>query len=72
MNKLDFIEYSANRYGIDYCDAKNFTSMFNDCMTQLIKEAKQRHTPMHLHSVAGDAVIISKDDYDSLMKAVHA
>ncbi|MDC0864809.1 hypothetical protein OAP56_02550, partial [Rickettsiaceae bacterium] len=71
-NKLDFIEYSANRYGIEYCDAKNFTSMFNDCIEQLIKETKHTHNPMHIHSAEGDAVILSKEDYNSLKKGVNA
>ena len=71
MNKFDFIEYSANRYGIDFSTAETFTNMFNDCMVQLIKEAKQNHTPMRFRSTAGDAVILSKDDYESLKKGVN-
>ena len=68
MDRLGFIEYSVSRYGIDFSTAETFTNMFNDCMVQLIKEAKKNHTPMHFRSKAGDAVILSKDDYESLKK----
>ena len=36
MNKFDFIEYSAKRYGIDFSTAETFVSMFSDCLSELL------------------------------------
>lgn len=36
MDKLDFIEYSANRYGIDFSVAETFVDMFSDCLSELL------------------------------------
>jgi nucleoid DNA-binding protein len=36
MNKLDFIEYSASRYGIDFSVAETFVNMFSDCLAALL------------------------------------
>jgi len=36
MDKLDFIEYSANRYGIDFSTAETFVDMFSDCLSELL------------------------------------
>jgi hypothetical protein len=37
MNKFDFIEYSANRYGIDFTTAETFVDMFADCLSELLE-----------------------------------
>ena len=37
MNKFDFIEYSAKRYGIDFSTAETFVSMFSDCLSELLE-----------------------------------
>ena len=36
MNKFDFIEYSAKRYGIDFSTAETFVDMFGDCLSELL------------------------------------
>ena len=36
MNKLDFIEYSASRYGIDFSVAETFVDMFSRCLSELL------------------------------------
>jgi len=36
MDKLDFIEYSANRYGIDFSTAETFVDMFSHCLSELL------------------------------------
>ncbi|MDC0864827.1 HU family DNA-binding protein [Rickettsiaceae bacterium] len=36
MNKFDFIEYSANRYGIDFSTAETFVDMFSSCLSELL------------------------------------
>ena len=36
MDKLDFIEYSANRYNIDFSVAETFVDMFSDCLAELL------------------------------------
>ena len=36
MDKFDFIEYSANRYGIDFSTAETFVDMFSDCLSELL------------------------------------
>ena len=36
MNKLDFIEYSASRYGIDFSVAETFVDMFSSCLSELL------------------------------------
>ena len=36
MNKFDFIEYSAKRYGIDFSTAETFVDMFSDCLSELL------------------------------------
>ena len=36
MDKLDFIEYSASRYGIDFSVAETFVNMFSDCLAELL------------------------------------
>ena len=35
-DKLDFIEYSASRYGIDFSTAETFVDMFSDCLSELL------------------------------------
>ena len=35
-DKLDFIEYSASRYGIDFSIAETFVDMFSDCLSELL------------------------------------
>jgi nucleoid DNA-binding protein len=40
MNKFDFIEYSANRYGIDFSVAETFVDMFSDCLSELLDAGK--------------------------------
>jgi len=37
MDKLDFIEYSARRYGIDFSTAETFVDMFSDCLSELLE-----------------------------------
>ena len=37
MNKLNFIEYTANRYGIDFSTAETFVDMFSDCLSELLE-----------------------------------
>ena len=36
MDKLDFIEYSASRYNIDFSVAETFVNMFSDCLAELL------------------------------------
>jgi nucleoid DNA-binding protein len=36
MDKLDFIEYSANRYGVDFSVAETFVDMFAGCLSELL------------------------------------
>ena len=36
MDKTDFIEYMAERYGIDINQAEGMTNMFSDCLQDLI------------------------------------
>jgi len=36
MNKFDFIEYSTNRYGIDFSTAETFVNMFSDYLSELL------------------------------------
>lgn len=36
MDKLGFIEYSANRYGIDFSTAETFVGMFSECLSELL------------------------------------
>jgi nucleoid DNA-binding protein len=36
INKFDFIEYSAARYGIDFSTAETFVDMFADCLSELL------------------------------------
>ena len=36
MDKLDFIEYSANRYGIDFSVAETLVDMFESCLQELL------------------------------------
>ena len=35
-DKLDFIKYSASRYGIDFSTAETFVDMFSDCLSELL------------------------------------
>ena len=35
-DKLDFIEYSASRYGIDFSTAETFVDMFSGCLSELL------------------------------------
>ena len=35
-DKLDFIEYSASRYGIDFSTAETFVDMFSSCLSELL------------------------------------
>ena len=37
INKLDFIEYSANRYGIDFSMAETLVDMFGSCLQELLQ-----------------------------------
>lgn len=37
VNKFDFIEYSAKRYGIDFSTAETFVDMFADCLSELLQ-----------------------------------
>ena len=37
MNKLAFIEYSANRYGIDFRMAETLVDMFASCLSELLQ-----------------------------------
>ena len=36
INKFDFIEYSAARYGIDFSTAETLVDMFADCLSELL------------------------------------
>ena len=36
MDKLDFIEYSASRDGIDFSTAETFVDMFSSCLSELL------------------------------------
>ena len=36
MEKFEFIEYSAERYGIDFSTAETFVNMFSDCLSELL------------------------------------
>ena len=36
MDKLDFIEYSASRYNIDFSVAETFVNMFSYCLAELL------------------------------------
>lgn len=36
MNKFDFIQYSASRYGIDESVAETLVDMFGDCLQELL------------------------------------
>ena len=40
MNKFDFIEYSAKRYGIDFSTAETFVDMFGDCLSELLNSGQ--------------------------------
>ena len=37
MDKLNFIEYSASRYGIDFSTAETFVDMFSNCLSELLE-----------------------------------
>lgn len=37
MDKFDFVEYSASRYGIDSSTAETLLNMFSDCLSDLMK-----------------------------------
>jgi nucleoid DNA-binding protein len=36
INKFDFIEYSATRYGIDFSTAETFVDMFISSLSELL------------------------------------
>ena len=36
MNKFEFIEYSAKRYGIDFSVAETLVDMFSSCLQELL------------------------------------
>ena len=40
MNKLEFIEYSANRYGIDFSMAETLLDMFASCLFELLQSGQ--------------------------------
>ena len=40
MNKLEFIEYSANRYGIDFSMAETLVDMFSSCLSELLQASQ--------------------------------
>jgi len=40
MDKLEFIEYSANRYGIDFSTAETLLDMFSSCLQELLQAGK--------------------------------
>lgn len=37
MNKFEFIEYTAKRYGIDESLAETLVNMFADCLQELVR-----------------------------------
>ena len=39
-DKLDFIEYSASRYGIDFSTAETFVDMFSDCLSEFLNASQ--------------------------------
>jgi nucleoid DNA-binding protein len=40
MDKLEFIEYSANRYGVDFSTAETLLDMFSSCLQELLQAGK--------------------------------
>lgn len=40
MDKLEFVEYSANRYGIDFSTAETLLDMFSSCLQELLQAGK--------------------------------
>ena len=40
IDKLRFIEYSANRYGIDFSTTETFVDMFSHCLSELLDAAQ--------------------------------
>ena len=40
MDKLEFIEYSANRYGVDFSTDETLLDMFCSCLQELLQAGK--------------------------------
>ena len=40
MDKLEFIEYSANRYGVDFSTDETLLDMFSSCLQELLQAGK--------------------------------
>lgn len=70
MDKTTLMEFAKTKYGVDDSMADICVSLLEDCIRGLIEQTKQSHCPVHLSSMAGDAVLVSKDDYDSWKKTV--
>ena len=70
MDKTTLIEFAKAKYGVNDSTANICVKMVEDCIRGLIEQTKQSHCPIHLSSMVGDAVLVSKDDYDSWKKTV--
>ena len=66
MDKYNLTKYATEKYGVDESIAETFANMFSDCMMQLIKQTNESGKPMQIQSIAGNSVLLSKKEYESL------